>query len=146
MARAALREVDESLKLRRDRHRLESADTGAARIAHRHPEPGLEQRPGDAPRLPQNLGGGVLAQTPAQHRPVHAQVLDSGGLAEHMGPLQASEGRAELAERLVPRGGIELVLDEGADPPGEAKGEVHRARTSGQWRRGRLFRVAAPRA
>ena len=114
-------DVDAALEIGRHAHRPETVHAGAPGVADGHPEPGLQEGPGNAPRLAEGLACHVVAQRPAEHGPMDTDMLDRGSLTEDMGALEMAEGRTEFAARLALGGGFELLFDEGADAPGRSE-------------------------
>ena len=81
----AARSVDQPLQLRRDRHRPESSDPAATRVAMgQPPQRRLHGGSRDPKDLSHDLADVVLAHGPAQHEPVDPRVQPGRGLAEHV--------------------------------------------------------------
>ena len=112
----AARCVDQPLQLRRDRHRPEGSDTGAACVAMGKP---AERRLHGSSRDPEDLSDGLadvtLAHGPAQHEPVDPRVQPGRGLTQHVRALETCKRRVCIAPLFCAASGVELGLDGGAN-------------------------------
>ena len=121
----AARCVDQSLQLRRDRHRPENSDTGATRVAMGKPaQRRLHGSSRDPEKLSQDLADITSAHGPAQHEEVDPRVQPGRGLTQHVRALETCKGRVCIAPLFCAASGVELGLDGGANAVMETRHEL----------------------